>query len=226
MSDLPTSPAPDPDSERARTGPPLWKRALRRFFSTSVLCVMKVFFLLRVENRPKLDGPFILAPNHTSFLDPALLQCIFPRHITFVIDDRIYRMRALNWLYRLWNALPVVAGGSAIAAMKGALLAVKRGEVVGIFPEGRIADDGKLQEGMAGIAVLMQRTRVPIVPVAIIGAYRVLPRHAAFPRPGRLKVVFGEPIPPDADAASRDHAATMKRVMDAIAELLRAHGAA
>jgi 1-acyl-sn-glycerol-3-phosphate acyltransferase len=164
---------------------------MRGLLRYSVEFVVRLFFWLSVENRPKLAGAYILAPNHTSFLDPIVLQCAMHRHITFIIDAAIFRVKPFNWVYRLWNALPVTAGGSAKGALKGALHAVEKGEVIGIFPEGQISKTGELLPGMAGVALLMKRAQVPVVPVAIFGAFKILPRHASFPRPGRLRVVFG-----------------------------------
>jgi 1-acyl-sn-glycerol-3-phosphate acyltransferase len=198
---------------------------MRGLLRYSVEFVVRLFFWLSVENRPKLAGAYILAPNHTSFLDPIVLQCAMHRHITFIIDAAIFRVKPFNWVYRLWNALPVTAGGSAKGALKGALHAVENGEVIGIFPEGQISKTGELLPGMAGVALLMKRAQVPVVPVAIFGAFKILPRHASFPRPGRLRVVFGEPIQPtiDADDAKEKTAEFRDRIMHAIAELQRTH---
>lgn len=204
---------------------PFRVRFMRGLLRYSVEFFIRLFFWLSVENRPKLAGAYILAPNHTSFLDPIVLQCAMNRHITFIIDAGIFRVKPFNWVYRLWNALPVTAGGSAKGALKGALQAVEKGEVIGIFPEGQISKTGELLPGMAGVALLMKRAQVPVIPVAIFGAFKILPRHASFPRPGRLRVVFGEPIQPTIDAAdAKEKTAEFRdRIMNAIAELQKKH---
>ncbi len=112
-----------------------------------------------------------------------------------MMDAGIFRVRLMNWFFKFWGAIPVsTTGRSAAGAMKTALGAARGGELLGVFPEGRISLDGKLQEGRGGVSVLMQRAGVPVVPVAIIGAFEVLPKSARFPRFGTIKVVWGEPI--------------------------------
>ncbi len=173
-----------------------WK--VQRAMCAVVRLFLGVFFGLRAVNVPKLEGPYILAPNHTSFLDPMLVQLLVPRHVSFMMDGTLYHHPMFCWFYRFWRVIPLSSSAKAVGAMKDCLKAVKRGGLVGIFPEGHIASDGVLQEGMAGVGSLMQRARVPVIPVAILGAYDVLPRRAGFPRCGRIMVVFGEPIEPEA----------------------------
>ena len=200
--------------------------AFQRGLCLFVGLVFRVLFGLRGIDRPRLDGAYVLAPNHASFLDPMILQFVFPRHVTYLMDKALYELPMLRWFYRFWNVVPVPERGSALGAMKGALKTIRSGGIVGIFPEGRITRDGNLQRGQAGVGILMLKAKVPVVPVAIIGTYKVLPRGARFPRPGRLKIVFGEPIQPmkdvtDAKAAARELA---DRVMADIARLMAEHG--
>ncbi|MFT7616413.1 MAG: 1-acyl-sn-glycerol-3-phosphate acyltransferase [Planctomycetota bacterium] len=186
---------------------------------------MGVLFGLRAVNVPKLKGPFILAPNHTSFLDPMLVQLVMPRHVSFMMDGKLYHHKLFCWFYRFWRVIPLSSATRAVGAMKDCLRAVKSGELVGIFPEGHIASDGQLQEGMAGVGSLMLRSRVPVIPVAILGAYDVLPRRAQFPRAGRILIVFGEPIQPDAEVGDRKEASQKLtvRVMEQIKALQLEH---
>lgn len=188
--------------------------------------VLRLLFGLRAVNVPRLDGAFILAPNHLSYMDPMVVQVTFPRHVTFLMAGHIFRVRRLSWFYRFWRAIPLDEGRVVAGAMKSALGAARAGQVVGIFPEGRISEEGVLQRGREGVATLMQRARVPVVPVAIIGTYGVLPKRARLPRPGRIRVVYGDPIDPSEIAAEdrKEAAAELKdRVMTAIAQLLEQH---
>ncbi len=155
----------------------------------------RVVFRLRSVGNPPASGAYFIAPNHTSYMDPMLIQMLVPRHVTFMMDASIFRVRMMNWFFRFWGAIPVsTTGRSAAGAMKHALQAARGGDPVGVFPEGRISRSGDLQDGRAGVAVLMQRAHVPVVPVAIMGAFEVLPRHARFPRLGRITVIWGDPI--------------------------------
>jgi 1-acyl-sn-glycerol-3-phosphate acyltransferase len=70
---------------------------------------------------------------------------------------------------------------------------------------------------MPGVAALMSRARVPVVPVAILGTYALLPYHATFPRAARVHIRFGSPIPPPpADADREAQRAHVTHIMDAI----------
>ena len=168
---------------------------VQRFLCCVVRGLFWLLFGLRQVGRPPSGGTYIIAPNHTSYMDPMLIQLLLPRHVTFMMDAGIFRVRLMNWFFKFWGAIPVsTTGRSAAGAMKTALGAARGGELLGVFPEGRISLDGKLQEGRGGVSVLMQRAGVPVVPVAIIGAFEVLPKSARFPRFGTIKVVWGEPI--------------------------------
>lgn len=188
--------------------------------------LLRLLFGLHATNVPRLSGAYILAPNHVSYLDPLVVQVTFPRHVTFLMAGHIFRTRLLSWFYAFWRAIPLDEGKVVAGAMKSALGAARAGHVVGIFPEGRISEEGVLQSGREGVATLMQRARVPVVPVAIIGTYRVLPKRARFLRPGRLRVVYGDPIDPsEIEAVDRKEAATelKNKVMNALATLLERH---
>ncbi|HGY92713.1 MAG TPA: 1-acyl-sn-glycerol-3-phosphate acyltransferase [Planctomycetes bacterium] len=188
--------------------------------------VFRVLFGFRVVNPPTLRPPYVLAPNHVSFLDPVVVQLAHPRHVTFLMTEAIYRVRPLRWFFRFWEAIPVPEDRAPGEALKAAFRTIRSGGVVGIYPEGQISPNGTLQEGKQGVAMIMLRAGVPVVPVAIFGTYEVLPRQARFPRPGRIRVVFGDPIfppetPKDRKGAARELSA---RVMEAIAALQARHG--
>lgn len=195
-----------------------------RAFGTALL---RPLFGVTWENVPALSAgrPFILAANHSSFLDPVFLQLALKPHLTFMMSHRFHRSRLLNWLYRTWGTIPVRDGGegSLTGAFKASLQALGSGCVLCIFPEGRISRDGRLGRGQPGVGAIMLRARVPVVPVAILGARDVLPRHATFPRPGRVRLVFGKPIepPPESDADRKEAAhAFAALVMERIAALM------
>jgi 1-acyl-sn-glycerol-3-phosphate acyltransferase len=197
-----------------------WLRAATRVVISSYF---RVFYAYRVENAPTIpEGtPVVFAPNHVSFADPLFMQGAWPRHLTFLMTESIWKLRALNWFFRFWGAIPVPDGDAVKAsAIKDALKAIRAGKPVVIFPEGKISEDGRLNPGNPGVAALMARARVPVVPVAILGSYDVLPYRAKFPRIAKVVVRFGEPIAPDETAQDREGLRRFsERVMDAIAAL-------
>lgn len=181
---------------------------------------MRTFFGPEIEGAPdwKTVGGTIFAPNHTSFIDPIVFQSAVPHPIKFMMTETIYRIRAMRWLFDLWDTIPIPDGGAPkVSAIKDALRVVRGGEALVIFPEGGIARNGRLQAGQPGVAALMSRARVPVIPVAILGTYEMLPFHANFPRAVRTKVRFGEPIPPpEGDLDREAQKAYAARIMDAI----------
>ena len=180
--------------------------------------ILAPFVHLRVENAPDLArrSPVILAPNHTSYLDPPLLQIAVVHHITFLMTETIYSLPVARAFFRFWDAIPVPENGSSVGAIKGALRAIRRRRPVCIFPEGRISDDGCLNEGRPGVVTLMLRAGVPVIPVALLGPHRIFPRGARMIRPGRVIVRFGEPIAPPHGADRETVRAFARTIMDAI----------
>ena len=174
---------------------------LRKIVRFTINTLIRPWIGPAVENAPdwKTLGPCIVAPNHASFADPILVQSVIPVDVRFLMTETIYRVPLMRWFFDLWGAIPVPDGAALkIDAMKAALSAMRSGKPVGIFPEGAIARDGVMQPGQPGVVALMVKARVPVVPVAVIGAYRLLPHRANFPRASWIRVRFGTPIiPPD-----------------------------
>ncbi len=199
------------------------RRAWQRTVRVSWTWMIRLFYLHRVENAPdwRHQGAVILAPNHTSFADPLFLQAAVPRHLRFMMTEAIYRVPGMKWFFKLWDAIPVPDGDAVkVAAMKEALRAVRAGQPLVIFPEGAIAQDGYLKAGNPGVVSLMVRTKVPVIPVAIIGAYQVFPYRANFPRAGRVVVRFGAPITAPEGELDREAIRRFTNViMDAIHDL-------
>lgn len=156
----------------------------------------RLYFRLTFENVPNLRGAFVIAGNHTSLLDGFLVQMAMRRRVSFFLTINFYRLRALNWLFRWIHAIPVYDGGGNKNALFEATERLQRGEVVGIFPEGGIAADGKMQKPRPGVAIIAEAAQVPVVPVAIVGAFESMPRGSFFPKPRRIHLRFGDPIPP------------------------------
>ena len=155
------------------------------------------------------QGPALLVSNHVSFADAVILHAVCPRHLRFVIDADIYRTPVLNWLFRAVGAIPVTdprvdrhlvrQGYDRIAE------ALAAGDLVCIFPEGGITRDGEIGTFKNGIGKIVQRTPVPVIPVALRGlwgsffsyaggrAMRGLPRKLF----ARITVLAAAPVAPD-----------------------------
>jgi 1-acyl-sn-glycerol-3-phosphate acyltransferase len=106
----------------------------------------------------------------------------------------LFDIPVLGWLIRHLNAFPVQRGGVDRKAIRQAMGILRAGEVVGIFPEGTRGDGKTLLKPHPGGVLLAIKAGVPVVPMAIIGAEKVVPRGRFFPRPCKIKVYIGEPI--------------------------------
>ncbi len=151
-----------------------------------------VLYRVRVrgrENIPK-TGPFILAGNHVSNLDPPILGSFaHPREIHFMAKDDLFTKPILRWLLPRINAFPVNREGSARAPLMDSLALLRAGRCVGIFPQGTRNPDGE-RDARLGMAWVAQLAQVPVVPAAIYGS-----RGAKLFRT-QIKVAYGKPIPP------------------------------
>ena len=177
----------------------LLHRITVRFGRMVAVPLLRGVFDLRVEGAHRIParGPALLAANHLSFLDPVVLQGALPRPIHYLMTARLYRDRRWNWMYRLFDTVPVTHGSGNFKALAEAATRLEAGEVVGVFPEGGISKDGSLGRFRPGVALLALRTRTPVVPVAILGTRQALPPGSLRPRRARIRVRLGEPVSPE-----------------------------
>lgn len=169
----------------------------------------------------------LLAGNHVSYLDPVLLWCVSPRPVHFMAKSELFVKGFVAWLLpRLWS-FPVNRGEPDRTAIVTATEILKAGGLVGVFPEGsrRDADAGEVVgEAHGGAAFIALRAGVPIVPVAILGTERAMPRGASLPRLVKVTIVVGEPIDPATvapEAGRKERVALVTaRMMEEISALL------
>jgi 1-acyl-sn-glycerol-3-phosphate acyltransferase len=153
------------------------------------------YFRPRVEYACALpSAPFIVACRHTTLLDWAAIAHFIPRPVRFLVTRDYYDHPLFRWFCRWGGAIPVCPGRIEPSAIRAALSALEKGEVVGIFPEGRITRDGGQLPFQRGAVELAIRSGCPIVPATIRGAFRAFPRHRRVPRPRRVVVAFGAPL--------------------------------
>jgi len=173
-----------------------WRhRFVRRLF----LIVAGPMFHLRIDGTERLpkSGAAILVANHRSWLDPALLGSASVRPVHFLVLDDVYDRRWARWFYRWMRTIPVSAdSGKSLRAMRDAMRRLRAGELIGIFPEGRVFSEDSPGEFRPGVALLALRSGSPVVPVHIRGSAEAWPRGKAWPRPARVSVSIGSPISP------------------------------
>ena len=175
----------------------LW--VLTRMFAVSVFGFRVRF----AESLPKQGGLLVLS-THQSHLDPLLLGLSCHRRLSSMARSSLYRFKPFAAIITALDAIPIDREASTVAAMKGVINRLRDGAAVVIFPEGTRTADGKLGELKGGFVLLAKRAGVPIVPVAIVGAWECWPRTRLFPRPGRIRLEFGRLLQPEQIAAMTD----------------------
>jgi 1-acyl-sn-glycerol-3-phosphate acyltransferase len=205
---------------------PKWRlaRFLKAFVAPLLLGAYRTRFL-GVENLPTTGG-FILAGNHVSYLDPALLWAGVPREVHFFAKQELFETPVMRWGLPRVYALPISRGTADRVAIQRATDLLSYGEPVGIFPEGTRQAAGKPVDepstAHAGVAFIAMRAGVPVVPVGIAGTERALPKGAKLPRFPRVTIRYGESVSPgDFTAGSRK-----ERMNEMTAEIMRRIAAA
>lgn len=154
-----------------------------------------------VENVPR-RGPAIMVSNHLSFSDHFFGPLPLPRKITFLAKAEYFTGTGVKgFVSRAFftgvGQIPIDrSGGKASeAALRTGLRVLKRGDLLGIYPEGTRSPDGRLYRGRTGVARLALEAKAPVVPMAMINLEKIMPPGRTVPKLGvRPKVVFGEPL--------------------------------
>lgn len=182
---------------RSRQG--LLGRIMYRPFWLFVYTICKVLFRLRVDGRENLPrGPFILSAVHRSFADTPIVGVITGKRLRFMGKESLWKSRPLGAFLTFFGGFPVERGGADRTALRAAQDVLALGEPLVMFPEGTRQEGPRLDRDqmLDGPAFVASRAGVPIVPVGIGGSAKALPLGARIPRPHKVVVVIGEPIPP------------------------------
>ena len=185
----------------------------------------QIFFRFRILHRERMinSGPVLLAMNHQSYLDPPLGGNATDRAIYYLMRRSLLNVPVLGKILPKLNVIPVDQEGIDRGALKRLIQVVRDGNGALVFPEGSRTEDGNLQPGQPGIGLVIAKTRAPVVPMRIFGAYDALPRGQRRLRFARITIVVGHPIyftDADFEGPGKDvYARLSQRVMDAIAAL-------
>lgn len=176
------------------------------------LLVHTIYRLRRINaERIPEDGAAVLVCNHVSFADAVVLMAASPRPVRFVMDHNIFKVPGLSWFFRQAKAIPIAPLRENPELLERAYDAVAAaladGELVCIFPEGKITATGDINPFKSGVSQIIQRTPVPVVPMALRGLWGSFFSRKGAPamtRPFRrgilskLELVVGEPVAPEA----------------------------
>src|SRR5438105_442153 len=139
--------------------------------------LVHTFYRVRVEGLDNIpdQGPCILVCNHVSYVDAVVIAACVRRPIRFVMDHRIFRIPVLSVIFRTMRTIPIAPAKEDAAlkerAFAEAAKALSDGEIVGIFPEGKLTETGELNPFRPGVQQMVATTPVPVIPMALRGLW-------------------------------------------------------
>ena len=175
--------------------------------------LIHTFYRVRIINGQAIpeEGPAVLVCNHVSYVDAIAIMAASPRPVRFVMDHQIFRIPVMSWLFRNVRAIPIAPVKEDPWLTEKAFVdiaqALHEGELVCIFPEGKLTRDGEINPFKGGVQKIIDRSPVPVLPMALRGLWGSLfsrdpsnPVARAFKRGlfSRLELAVGEPIAPAA----------------------------
>ncbi|MRT29691.1 MFS transporter [Herbaspirillum sp. CAH-3] len=173
--------------------------------------LIHTFYRVRIINGQAIpeEGPAVLVCNHVSYVDAIAIMAASPRPVRFVMDHQIFRIPVMSWLFRNVRAIPIAPVKEDPWLTEKAFVdiaqALHEGELVCIFPEGKLTRDGEINPFKGGVQKIIDRSPVPVLPMALRGLWGSLfsrdpsnPVARTFKRGlfSRLELAVGEPIAP------------------------------
>ncbi len=149
------------------------------------------------EDISHYKGSFILAANHVSYLDPVVLGIALKRPINFITKKEAFEIPLLGSILKKIGAIPVDRQNINPVSIRKSIVLLKKGHILGIFPEGTRSWDGKLLELNSGLIKIALQANVPIIPVGLIGTFEIYPPRAKFPAIFKRQCIyihFGKPF--------------------------------
>ncbi|HEX5037434.1 MAG TPA: MFS transporter [bacterium] len=197
---------------------------LIRFLSWLLAHTIYSIKIVGADNVP-FQGPALLTPNHISYVDAVLVGATLQRFIKFLMFKKIYDFPILRQICRIMEVIPIAPyeGRESVArSLQTARDKLSQGEVVCIFPEGRITRDGAMNEFRTGVETIMKGMTCPIVPVYLHNVWGSVFSFEGgkvfwkFPRrlPYKVTIIYGEPLDPATPAAALE--AAVRRLAEQI----------
>jgi len=158
--------------------------------------IVAVCFSFRSEGQHHLefDGGGMLLSTHQSLLDPVLVGLVCNRRLNYLARKTLFKNVLFAFLIRVLDAIEIDRERGGLAGLREMLKRLQGGGLVLMFPEGTRSPNGELGQLKPGFIPVARRAQVPLVPIAVVGAYDCLPRGTKLPTRRPISVVIGEPI--------------------------------
>ncbi len=203
------------------------ERAQHWFARTWATIILKtVGVRVRLVGQENLHGVqhAVYAANHLSALDIPVLYSSLPGRFHIMAKQELFRYPFLGWYLKRSGQIPIVTGDAhaSLRSLNRAGEGLRNGVPLMVFPEGGRSATGELKPFMGGAFFVAIRAQVPVVPMAIVGTYELLPINSFHMLPGEVALAIGEPIP-TAGLRPRDMEKLSAQVREAIAKLYEGH---
>jgi len=160
----------------------------------------------------KIKGKGIVISNHTSFWDPLIISVVFRRQIYWMSKAELLKSKFAKAFFLGVKAFSVERGTSDFAAIKHTFKVLKKGKLLGIFPEGTRQKDGKMIKFESGTAFIALKNNAPVIPIYFRGDYKFFKRK---------KVIIGEPILLSDHVGSKTDSTTVRKATDFLEKILK-----
>jgi long-chain acyl-CoA synthetase len=183
--------------------PAIFSKALNAVFFNSLYIIFKLCFRLKVTGIDQLPQhqPFILCPNHASYLDAFLIGACLPAslqtHIFFMGYRQYFDVPIIRHFIKIGRIIPIDLSANITEAILASAYVLKQGKAICIFPSGVRSANGEVQPFKKGVGILSKELNVPLVPVYIQGSFDILPIGKCRPKLHAAKIIIGKPMTAD-----------------------------
>jgi 1-acyl-sn-glycerol-3-phosphate acyltransferase len=171
--------------------------AIARAWSRTLLRIAGVKVRMQGLEHISPSGAYVFVSNHVSYMDTPVVFANIPVQFRFLAKKELFNVPGIGVHLKRAGHIPVPLEAKAFlrTLSEAGRLVRERGISILVFPEGGRSETGELQEFKDGAAYLAIKAGVPVVPLGLIGMYRILPMHSLHVRPGHVTLRVGEPIP-------------------------------
>jgi len=181
--------------------------------------IFKVVFGLKEYGLDNIsdEGPYILASNHNSFLDPPIIGATYPYELMFAAKKELFKIPILGFAIKKLNSVPIDRQGISLTSLKIIINKVREeGKSVIIFPEGTRKHEKDLESGKRGIGFLASKLKIPVIPVYIHNSKH---KFKALFRISPIIIYYGKPVYFDYESSNKRE--LTYRILDEVFEKIK-----